>query len=138
MGGPSESSSRREELTRLVRFALVGGTNGGVTLLVYWALTELGVPYIPAAAIGYAAGMLNGYTWNRRWTFQSGTFHGPEFVRYVIVQGAGLIVNLIALAFAVETLGIQKVVAELATLTPIVLATFLLNRAWAFRAGPSS
>lgn len=126
-----------DERSRLFRFALVGGTNGAVTLFIYWTLAELGVPYLLAAIVGYAAGMVNGYTWNRLWTFETGPFHGPEFLRYVLVQGAGLIVNLVGLAFAVETLGIEEIVAEAATLVPVVLITYSLNRSWAFRARPS-
>ncbi|HEX6586571.1 MAG TPA: GtrA family protein [Solirubrobacterales bacterium] len=128
----------RDELTRLIRFGVVGGTNGAATLLVYWVLAGLGVPYLLAAVLGYAAGMVNGYTWNRLWTFETGSFHGPEFVRYVLVQGTGLVVNLVGLAFAIEALGIDELLAELLTLVPIVLGTYWLNRYWAFRARPST
>ncbi len=116
-----------------MRFVLVGGSNTALALLVFSVAISLGTWYPIAAALGYLAGIVNGYTWNRIWTFQAGTFHFPEFSRYVVVQVGGLVANVLGLAFAVEILGAEKIPGEIATLVPIALATFLLNRWWAFR-----
>ncbi|MGZ5412324.1 MAG: GtrA family protein [Solirubrobacterales bacterium] len=124
----------REEAIRLARFAVVGASNGVVTFALYTLLVEVGAGYLLAATLGYAAGILNGYTWNRTWTFEAGSFHLPEFSRYVVVQGGGLLANLLALGVLVEALGVGKVVAELIALVPIVLTTFFINRRWTFRA----
>jgi putative flippase GtrA len=122
----------REERNRLVRFIVVGGSSTAITLAIFTASIGLGVWYPIGAALGYAAGILNGYTWNRRWTFEAGAFHLPEFSRYVLVQGGGLVANVAGLTFAVEVLSMPKLPAEIATLIPIVLVTFLLNRRWTF------
>jgi putative flippase GtrA len=123
----------RAEQTRLIRFVLVGGSSTVLTLTIYAVTIELGVWYLIAAILGYAAGIVNGYTWNRLWTFRSGSFHLPEFTRYVVVQGSGLGANLIGLAVAIEALGMGEFIAEIATLVPIVLVTYLVNRWWTFR-----
>jgi putative flippase GtrA len=123
----------REERNRLIRFVLVGGSSTVVTVLSYALLIELGVSYPISAALGYAAGIVNGYTWNRRWTFGTGPFHLPEFSRYVIVQGSGLAANLLGLVLLVEVVGLGKLVAEIVSVVPIVLVTFSLNRWWTFR-----
>lgn len=117
----------------MARFALVGGSNGAVALGVYLLAIGLGVWYPLAAALGYLAGIVNGYTWNMRWTFRTGSFHSGEFLRYVLVAGAGLLANAIGIAIAVETLGMHKTVGEVVSLIPVVLATYLANRAWVFR-----
>jgi putative flippase GtrA len=111
---------------------VVGGLSTAVTLVIFSVGIALGIWYPVAAAVGYAAGIVNGYTWNRRWTFEAGDFHLPEFSRYLLVQGGGLVANLIGLAFAVETLGMVKLAAEIITLIPIVLVTYFLNRWWIF------
>jgi putative flippase GtrA len=116
-----------------MRFVLVGGSNTALALLVFSVAISLGTWYPIAAALGYSAGIVNGYTWNRIWTFEAGTFHLPEFSRYAAVQVGGLVANVLGLAFAVETLGMEKIPGEIATLVPLALATFLLNRWWAFR-----
>jgi putative flippase GtrA len=123
----------REERTRLIRFALVGGTSTLVTLLSYALLIGVGAAYPVAAVLGYAAGIVNGYTWNRVWTFETGSFHLPEFSRYVVVQGSGLAANLVGLVLLVEALDLDRLVAEIISVVPIVLVTYLLNRWWTFR-----
>jgi putative flippase GtrA len=112
---------------------VVGALNGVVTLVVYAVLNAIGTPYPVSAGLGYAAGIANGYTWNRLWTFRTGTFHLPEFSRYVIVSGAGLVANLIGVILGVEAIGLDKLTAEVASLVPIVLVTYTANRIWTFR-----
>ena len=120
------------ERIRLARFVLVGGSNTALTLLVYGIAIHMGTWYPIAAFLGYLAGILNGYTWNRMWTFRAGTFHLPEFSRYVVVQVGGLAANVLGLTFAVETLGMGEMTGEIAVLVPLVLVTFSLNRWWIF------
>jgi putative flippase GtrA len=122
----------RAERIRLLRFVVVGGSSTAITLAIYTTALVLGVWYVLAAALGYAAGILNGYTWNRKWTFEVGAFHLPEFSRYVIVQGGGLLANVLGLAFTVEAFGMAEFAAEIVTLIPIVLVTYFLNRRWTF------
>jgi putative flippase GtrA len=126
------------ERNRLVRFVVVGLSNTALTLLVYVIGVGLGAWYPAAAALGYAAGMVNGYTWNRRWTFQSGPFDLAEFSRYVLVQGSGLVLNVLGLVLAVDSIGMGKLTAEVVTLIPIVLITYSVNRFWTFRLGATT
>jgi putative flippase GtrA len=118
---------------RLLRFAIVGGSNTLVAVAIYWLLIEVGVPYLTAAALGYAAGIANGYTWNRLWTFETGRFHLPELSRFVLVQGAGLVVNLFLLYLFVDELGIAQGPSEILSVAPVFLLTYSFNRWWTFR-----
>jgi putative flippase GtrA len=117
---------------RFLRFALVGGSNGAVTIATYSLLLAIGVAYPMAAVAGYLAGIVNGYTWNRLWTFETGPFHLPEFSRYLAVQGFGLVLNLALLYALIEGLRTPKAIAEIVSVVPVVLLTFILNRRWTF------
>jgi putative flippase GtrA len=117
---------------RFLRFAVVGGSNGAVTIGTYSVLLAIGVAYPIAAVAGYLAGIVNGYTWNRIWTFETGPFHLPEFSRYVVVQGFGLLLNLALLYALIEALETPKALAEVISVVPVVLLTFILNRRWTF------
>jgi putative flippase GtrA len=117
---------------RFLRFALVGGSNGAVTIATYSLLLAIGVAYPIAAVVGYLVGILNGYTWNRLWTFETGPFHLPEFFRYLAVQGFGLVLNLSLLYVLIEALETPKGIAEIVSVVPVVLLTFILNRRWTF------
>jgi putative flippase GtrA len=99
----------------------------------YAVLIAAGVPYPVAGALSYGLGILNGYTWNRIWTFETGPFHGPEFARYLMIQLGAALANAGGLAVAVEALGLGELVAEVCVLVPLVLATYAINRSWTFR-----
>jgi putative flippase GtrA len=118
--------------TEFLRFALVGGSNGVVTVVIYSLLLSIGVAYPIAAVIGYLGGVVNGYTWNRLWTFETGRFHFPEFSRYFVVQGSGLLLNLLVLFALVDGLGMARGISEILSLVPVVLLTYFLNRRWTF------
>jgi putative flippase GtrA len=117
---------------RFLRFALVGVSNGVVTVAIYSLLLAIGFAYPIAAVLGYVAGVVNGYTWNRIWTFETGRFHLLEFFRYLTVQGFGLVLNLVLLYALIEGLGTAKSIAEVLSIIPVVLLTFTLNRRWTF------
>jgi putative flippase GtrA len=118
---------------RFLRFAVVGGSNGVVTVGVYTLLLALGIAYPVAAIVGYGAGILNGYTWNRLWTFETGSFHLPEFSRYVVVQGSGLLLNLLLLYVLIDRLGVARGLSEILSIVPVVLLTYIFNRWWTFQ-----
>jgi putative flippase GtrA len=118
--------------SRFARFALVGASNGVVAFLTYSLLLALEVAYPVAATVGYLAGIANGYTWNRLWTFETGPFHLLEFSRYFVVQGSGLGLNLLLLVVLIEGVGMAHGVSELLSLVPVVLLTYLVNRWWTF------
>lgn len=73
---------------QLARYLVVGVTNTAISFAVYALLAAAGLPYVPAAAVAFAAGAVNGYVLNRRWTFSA-----PDSARariaYVCVQAAG-------------------------------------------------
>jgi putative flippase GtrA len=116
---------------QLVRFLLVGLGNTAISFGVYRLLLALGAWYVVAAPIAYVASLLNGYVFNRRWTFGARDSTRAR-VRYVAVQasGAGL-TSLLVLLF-VHAAGMGRVVAFLAAVAPVTLCTFAANRVWTF------
>ena len=117
----------------MLRFAIVGAGNTAISLVAYVLLLHFGIPYLPSAALAYAAGIVNGYTWNRSWTFEAGDFHLPEFSRFVSVQLLGLGLNTLLLAIAVQQFDASHLAGEVLSLIPVVAITYGLNRLWTFR-----
>ena len=101
----------------LVRFGAVGVTNTLVSLAVY---TALPTPYWISAPVAFAAGAVNGYVWNRRWTFG----RGGSAARYGAVQ-------LAALA-ATDGLLYARL-HYLVTLLVVSATSFAACRVWVFR-----
>jgi putative flippase GtrA len=113
------------------KFALVGLTNTAISVAVFDLLSAARLPYAPAAAIAFLAGAVNGYIWNRRWTFQAIDSTRARLA-YLCVQvlGLGATSLLAALLGPVEALGPTAV--YLLTVPPVTVGMFLANRSWTF------
>lgn len=112
------------------KFAVVGVSNTLLSLAVYTLLVSLGEWYPLAAGLAFLAGAVNGYSWNRRWTFRRGSGRAP--IRYLVVQLAGLGVTELLLWLLVSTAGLEKIAGYVLTAAVVTCATFLANRTWAF------
>lgn len=121
-------------MNRLVKFALVGLSNTIITLGVYGGLFLVGADYMIAAVVGWSAGALNGYTWNRIWTFRAGAHQHELLGRYLGVALAGLALNSLLLRISIEELGFDELGGQAAILPIVAGTTFLINRFWTFGA----
>jgi putative flippase GtrA len=117
---------------QLVRFAVVGVANTAISFVSYRLLLAVEVPYLISAALSWAAGAVNGYVFNRRWTFQARDTSRARSL-YVLVAAAGAgSVSLLVWIF-VQGAGIPKLEAFLAAVPIVTVSTFVANRAWTFK-----
>lgn len=123
---------RREQPgPQLVRFLVVGVGNTGISFVVYWLLLAVGAWYVVAAPLAFAAGAVNGYLFNLRWTFAARDAVRAR-VLYVAVQVLGAASTSLLVLFFVETVGMGRVWAYVAAIPPVTLAMFVANRVWTF------
>lgn len=126
---------RAPVIAQFVKFGLVGVSNTLITLLVYTLLLNvLGVWYVAASALGFAVGAINGFLWNRAWTFKGHVGDSLTPVRWFVVQGCGLLVNSALIYLFVDGAGMGKLVGQGVTIVIVTVLTFLANRSWTFRA----
>ena len=118
---------------QFLRFLIVGVSNTAITLLAYAGAIHVGVRYLPAGAVAYSLGGVNGFALNRRWTFSHTGRIWHAAVRYAAVTAIGIFLNLVLLRLAVA-IGVPRPAGEVAAVAPVTLLTFALNRAWAFAA----
>jgi len=120
---------------QFVRYLTVGIANTAITLAAYALVMRAGVPAVVASVVAFGAGALNGYRLNRAWTFRSGR-QGPRAgARYVAVLLAGLAINALGVAIAIDVAELPRFAGEIAALPPATVTTFLLARSWVFGAG---
>jgi putative flippase GtrA len=125
-------------LVQLVKFGVVGISNTLLTFAVYtFLLKVLGVWYLAASAIGFIVGATNGFLLNRRWTFAGHVGDSLTPVRWAIVQGCGLGVNVALLYVFVHDAKLDKLLAQAFATAVVTITTFFVNRAWTFREAPS-
>ena len=72
-------------IVQLVKYALVGCINTLITLgLIFVCKSLLGINDYVSNAIGYAAGLINSFIWNKNWVFNSrGDYHREMVVFFV-------------------------------------------------------
>jgi putative flippase GtrA len=113
------------------RFLVVGLGNTALSFVVYRLLLVIDTPYVLAAALAFAAGAVNGYVFNRRWTFGARDSTRARVV-YVAVQAAGAASTSLLVLLFVRGAGTGKVGAYLAAIPPVTVCMFVANRLWTF------
>src|SRR5271165_514546 len=136
VAGPVRSSGA-PVVVQFVKFGIVGVSNTLLTFAVYTLLLKgFGVWYLAASAIGFVVGAVNGFLWNRRWTFRGHVGDALTPVRWGIVQGCGLGLNLGLLYVFVHEAGLDELLGQAFATVIVTVLTFLANRAWTFRVRP--
>ncbi|HST32695.1 MAG TPA: GtrA family protein [Solirubrobacteraceae bacterium] len=121
-------------VVQFVKFGIVGVSNTVLTFVIYTLLLKVfGVWYLAASAIGFVVGAVNGFLLNRRWTFAGHVGDSLTPVRWGLVQGCGLALNLGLLYLFVDDAGIEKLLSQAFATVIVTVITFLVNRAWTFR-----
>ena len=115
---------------QFARYLVVGVGNTVLAFIVYRVLLRLGAWYVVAAPLAYAAGAVNGYVLNRRWTFGARDSTRTR-IRYVAVQAIGALSTSLLVPLLVAA-GVGKVAAYLAAVPPITVCMFVTNRVWTF------
>jgi putative flippase GtrA len=119
---------------QFVKFGIVGVSNTLLSLAIYTILLKLfGVWYVAASGIGFTIGAVNGFLLNRRWTFEGHVGDAFTPVRWGVVQGSGLLLDLALIYVCVQDLHLDKLVAQGVATAVVVVITFAANRAWTFR-----
>lgn len=133
---------------QLVKYGLVGVSNSLITLILIFVCNELlGMKLMLADAIGYMAGVVNSFIWNKNWVFKSHN-HRLRYELTLFVVGFLLCFGLqfltvLALrnpmkALDIAILGIPSdVVGEYAAvcigMVVYTLSNFIFNRCLTFR-----
>jgi len=117
----------------VMRFLIVGLTNTGLTLAIIFALLWLGVSLIAANVIGYLAGFINSFIWNRCWTFRSSGAVGREIVVYTFVWIASYLLQMAALLVSSRLLVLSDMASTLIAMVFFTGPNYLGNRWFTFR-----
>jgi dolichol-phosphate mannosyltransferase len=117
----------------LIRFCVVGGS-GYVINLGLFTIAYKHVPYPIAFVFSFVVAATNNFIWNRVWTFK--VEHGVphvQYARFLAVSVLALAIDLVALAFLIEVVGMHKPVAAAIAIVVATPISFLGNKLWSFR-----
>ena len=125
---------QRDTATQLVCYTACGLINSSVSDSVFLALYRgVGVHYASAAGLGYCAGMANSFWLNRAFTFQATGALRPMLVRFALVTGVGISVNLLVLHTLVTGIRLSPEIAQGLALLCAGCLNFAANKCWTFR-----
>jgi putative flippase GtrA len=115
------------------RFVAVGGTSYLINLGLYSLGILLGLHYLAAATVAFCIGFAFNFLTNRSWTFQASHGQlGRQFIRFVIVAGTILMLDLLLLRLTVGELGAPRIPAQAVIVLLLAPLSFTLNRRWSF------
>lgn len=141
------STEQRKVITQFLRYACVGVMNTLITLVIIFLCKSILCinPWL-SNAIGYVAGFINSFMWNKHWVFKSGSGILTEGVKFLIgfilcyaLQFAAtwLLTNQTPIGdIQLQFFGFTMSGYGLATLIGMVvytLANFVYNRAVTFK-----
>lgn len=79
------SDERIQAIIQFLKYAIVGVINTVVTFVVIFITKSvMGINPLVANAIGYVAGLINSFVWNKQWVFHSKKGVGKEAVKFFI------------------------------------------------------
>lgn len=119
---------------QFIKFSLVGIINTLASLFMYYFLISLNLNYIAANITSYFVSSLIGFFLSKAWVFKAkeqNTFSSA--MKYYIVYGVSLVINVSCMYFWVELLHISKIVAPLLTMCITVPFNYILSKLWTFK-----
>ncbi|MDE6691873.1 MAG: GtrA family protein [Muribaculaceae bacterium] len=142
-------AGKKEALMQFVRYGLVGVLNTVVTLVVIFVCKSLlGVNDYVSNAIGYVAGVINSFIWNRQFVFHSHGRLSREMTLFLIGFGICYCVQF-AIVWTINQspfgtnefdLGFFVIsgygVATLIGMVGYTICNFIYNRCIAFKKAP--
>lgn len=126
---------RKGEISRFIKFCIVGGTGALVNLGLTYSLTSLGLFYPASGAIAIEASLLTNFFFNKLWTFQDRAIKGFKAIfkalgRDHLVRFGGMVLNLLILWILTEYFGLWYMISQTIGIGVATLWNFGGNKLW--------
>ena len=130
---------RKGEMSRFIKFCLVGLSGVGVNMGLLWLLTEYaGLPYLLSATISVETSIITNFLLNNFFTFRGRSESGTKpffqrLLKFNLVSLIGLGINLGLLSLFTEVFGIYYLVSNIIAIIIVTMWNYLLNTWWTWR-----
>jgi len=119
---------------QFIKFVIVGLMNTTITLVIIFILFNIfKVDYKISNAIGYVAGLINSFFFNKLWTFKSNKNIFLEMLLFFFIFSICYFANLGLVVLLVECFGIGKNVAQFPGMILYTLLNYFGNKLLTFR-----
>lgn len=132
-GNTQTSRSKYELFRQLVSYGIVGLSNTAITAVVIWVCLKMaGMSPELSNVLGYAAGVINSFVWNSKYTFKS-AYNWRKFVTFVVVFLVCYVIQFGFLLWLKNNSDIDSYVQQLIAMLVFNVANFVLNKFVTFK-----
>src|SRR5579862_3009833 len=92
----SQPLHERPSIRQFVKFCIVGASSTVVSFAIFNLLYQkFDFPLVPAVTIAFLLSVMNGFFWNRRWTFKEARHMSArdQYVKFLAVNVVGWFLN---------------------------------------------
>jgi putative flippase GtrA len=130
MHKPSIISFARLSTSRILRFAVVGGTGVIINTSVLYLLSRwAGLPLVAATAVAVELAAISNYLLNDTWTFAARSPSLRRFAKFNTASLAGLALNVLSV-WLLTRLGVYFLVADLIGIAAGFAANYAFSVRW--------
>ena len=123
-----------EDLSRFIKFGLVGVLNTIINWILFILLNSMGVYYIISNIIAYGISTLNSYLWNSKWVFKyTGDNVNQTTFKFITLNIIGLVLNTIILFLLVDIIKLPKIIALIIATGVVMILNYFINKLWVFK-----
>ena len=123
-----------EDLSRFIKFGLVGVLNTIINWILFILLNSMGVYYIISIIIAYSISTLNSYLWNSKWVFKyTGDNVNQTTFKFITLNIIGLVLNTIILFLLVDIIKLPKIIALIIATGVVMILNYFINKLWVFK-----
>ena len=123
----------RQLRVQFLKFIALGVMNTAVSLIVIYVLIKIGLNYRLSNFIGYIAGLINSFIFNKVWVFKTKKNLIKEGLTFIIVFALCYGVQYLMLLLMVERYDINKYVSQFLSMGIYTFLNFILNRIFTFK-----
>ncbi|WP_379321823.1 GtrA family protein [Paenibacillus puldeungensis] len=128
------NSSVYKWVIQFLKFGIVGVFNTLISYIIYFLLVFAGVHYLLAHVIGFIAGVINAFYWNKKYVFEKNEAGITKtFIKVFSSYGVTFLLSTVLLFILVQYIHMPTTIAPILILFITVPLNFLLNKYWAFR-----
>ena len=126
-------SKDRQLRIQFMKFIALGVINTLISLIVIYLLMKFGVNYRLSNLIGYIAGLINSFIFNKIWVFKTRKNLFKEIFNFSVVFGLCYSVQYLILLLMVEEYSLNKYFSQLIAMGFYTVLNFILNRIFTFK-----
>lgn len=128
------AETRRAELHRIVRFAIVGVAVAAVYAILFFLFREIGLARWVSSVLAFGSAVAFQYLAQTVFTFRASLNAQGQLPRFLVTIGFGLAISTLITSIVGPALDWPEAISVLVVTVVLPVTNFLLFRLWVYRA----